>query len=189
VSFGGIRHSRRSGGLRETETDLDRCYLLIQKRKVRRSVDCPLDGLPGTAKASGPMVESSVLQKTMMRTKRHLISTLLYIAVSPPGRRGKRVFDTGRVRLFQEGGVLFARGKAANAGGVLTSALEMQQNASRHSWTFERTEERLADIRKHIHDTCAETAEEYGAAGDYVQGANIAGFVRVAEAMRSLGVI
>jgi glutamate dehydrogenase (NADP+) len=93
------------------------------------------------------------------------------------------------VRTFQEAGVLFAPGKAANAGGVATSALEMQQNASRDSWTFEQTEERLAAIMRNIHDSCAETAEEYGAAGDYVLGANIAGFVRVAEAMRSLGVI
>jgi glutamate dehydrogenase (NADP+) len=93
------------------------------------------------------------------------------------------------VRLFQEAGVLFAPGKAANAGGVATSALEMQQNASRDSWTFEQTEERLATIMRAIHDTCAETAEEYGSPGDYVLGANIAGFVRVAEAMRALGVI
>jgi glutamate dehydrogenase (NADP+) len=93
------------------------------------------------------------------------------------------------VRAFQEAGVLFAPGKAANAGGVATSALEMQQNASRDSWTFEQTEARLADIMKGIHDTCARTAEEYGAPGDYVLGANIAGFIRVAEAMRSLGII
>ncbi|SNX74142.1 glutamate dehydrogenase (NADP) [Cereibacter ovatus] len=93
------------------------------------------------------------------------------------------------VRIFQEAGVLFAPGKAANAGGVATSALEMQQNASRDSWSFEKTEERLATIMRNIHDTCHETAEEYGAPGDYVLGANIAGFVRVAEAMRMLGVI
>ena len=93
------------------------------------------------------------------------------------------------VRIFQEAGILFAPGKAANAGGVATSALEMQQNASRDSWTFEQTEARLATIMRNIHDTCAETAEEYGAPGDYVLGANIAGFVRVAEAMRALGVI
>ncbi|GHA33279.1 glutamate dehydrogenase [Devosia pacifica] len=93
------------------------------------------------------------------------------------------------VREFQKGGVLFAPGKAANAGGVATSALEMQQNASRDSWTFEETEDRLAEIMRHIHDTCAETAEEYGDPGNYVLGANIAGFVRVAEAMRALGVI
>lgn len=93
------------------------------------------------------------------------------------------------IRLFQEARVLFAPGKAANAGGVATSALEMQQNASRDSWTFEQTEERLATIMRNIHDTCAATADEYGAPGDYVLGANIAGFVRVAEAMQMLGVI
>ncbi|MEZ5512636.1 MAG: NADP-specific glutamate dehydrogenase [Steroidobacteraceae bacterium] len=93
------------------------------------------------------------------------------------------------VRIFQEAGILFAPGKAANAGGVATSALEMQQNASRDSWSFERTEKRLAEIMTNIHDTCAATAEEYGSPGDYVLGANVAGFVRVAEAMKALGVI
>ncbi|KGJ05614.1 glutamate dehydrogenase [Paracoccus halophilus] len=93
------------------------------------------------------------------------------------------------VRAFQEAGVLFGPGKATNAGGVATSALEMQQNASRDSWSFKRTEERLADIMHSIHDTCAATADEYGTPGDYVLGANIAGFVRVAEAMRAQGVI
>ncbi len=93
------------------------------------------------------------------------------------------------VRLFQQAGVLFAPGKAANAGGVATSALEMQQNASRDSWSFEQTETRLADIMRNIHDRCASTAEEFGAPGDYVLGANIAGFIRVAEAMDAMGVI
>lgn len=93
------------------------------------------------------------------------------------------------VRVFQQAGVLFAPGKAANAGGVATSALEMQQNASRDSWSFDETELRLAEIMNNIHDSCAATAEEYGAPGDYVLGANIAGFLRVAEAMEALGVI
>ncbi|MFP5449067.1 MAG: NADP-specific glutamate dehydrogenase [Alphaproteobacteria bacterium] len=93
------------------------------------------------------------------------------------------------VRIFQEAGILFGPGKATNAGGVATSALEMQQNASRDSWSFEQTETRLAQIMRGIHDRCAQTAEEYGAPGDYVMGANIAGFVRVAEAMDALGVI
>ncbi|MFY0736372.1 NADP-specific glutamate dehydrogenase [Aurantimonas sp. NFXS3] len=93
------------------------------------------------------------------------------------------------VHIFQESGVLFAPGKAANAGGVATSALEMQQNASRDSWSFEKTEERLAAIMHNIHDACAETAAEYGAPGNYVLGANITGFVRVAEAMRAMGVV
>jgi len=93
------------------------------------------------------------------------------------------------VRIFQGAGVLFGPGKAANAGGVATSALEMQQNASRDSWSFEKTEERLAEIMRNIHDNCAETAEEYGAPGDYVLGANIVGFERVAAAMTAFGVI
>jgi len=65
----------------------------------------------------------------------------------------------------------------------------MQQNASRDSWTFEHTEERLAEIMSGIHQRCAETAEEYGAPGNYVMGANIAGFIRVADAMLALGLI
>ncbi len=93
------------------------------------------------------------------------------------------------VQLFREAKVLFAPGKAANAGGVATSALEMQQNASRDSWSFQKTEERLAEIMHGIHEACDETADEYGVPGDYVTGANIAGFIRVAEAMRALGVI
>ena len=93
------------------------------------------------------------------------------------------------IKVFSEAGVLFGPGKAANAGGVATSALEMQQNASRDSWTAEHTEARLAEIMRDIHHSCATTAEEYGAPGDYVAGANIAGFVRVADAMLAQGVI
>jgi glutamate dehydrogenase (NADP+) len=91
--------------------------------------------------------------------------------------------------LFQEAGVLFAPGKAANAGGVATSALEMQQNASRDAWTFEYTEGRLAQIMHGIHDNCMETAEEYEAPGNYVLGANIAGFTKVADAIIALGIV
>lgn len=93
------------------------------------------------------------------------------------------------IRVLADAGVIFAPGKAANAGGVATSALEMQQNASRDSWTFEHTEERLAEIMRNIHDRCLATAEEYGSPGSYVVGANIAGFIRVADAMLALGLI
>ncbi|MBO3665114.1 NADP-specific glutamate dehydrogenase [Microbacterium stercoris] len=93
------------------------------------------------------------------------------------------------IRVFREAGVKFAPGKAANAGGVATSALEMQQNASRDSWSFEYTEERLHRIMKSIHDRSLETADQYGAPGDYVVGANIAGFTKVADAMLAQGVI
>ena len=92
------------------------------------------------------------------------------------------------VQVFADAGIAFAPSKAANAGGVATSVLEMQQNAMRDSWTPEHTETRLAEIMAGIHDTVAETAAEYAAPDDYVAGANIAAFLRVAEAMVALGV-
>jgi glutamate dehydrogenase (NADP+) len=93
------------------------------------------------------------------------------------------------VEVFREAKVAFGPGKAANAGGVATSALEMQQNASRDTWSFEYTEDRLTEIMKNIHRTCLETAEEFGRPGDYVVGANVAGFRKVANAMLAFGVI
>jgi glutamate dehydrogenase (NADP+) len=93
------------------------------------------------------------------------------------------------IRAFEQAGVRFAPGKAANAGGVAASALEMQQNASRDSWTFEYSEQRLHAIMRDIHDRCHATAEEYGVPGNYVAGANIDGFRRVAEAMLAHGLI
>jgi len=93
------------------------------------------------------------------------------------------------VKVFLDSGVLYGPGKAANAGGVATSALEMQQNASRDSWSFKYTEERLQHIMKNIHADVMTAADEYGSPGNYVTGANIAGFKKVANAMLSLGVI
>jgi glutamate dehydrogenase (NADP+) len=93
------------------------------------------------------------------------------------------------VRVFREAGVAFAPGKAANAGGVATSALEMQQNAARDSWSVQESERRLEQIMRGIHDRCAGTADEYGMPGNYAAGANIAGFTRVADAMLALGVV
>lgn len=93
------------------------------------------------------------------------------------------------VEAFQKAGVLFAPGKAANAGGVATSALEMSQNASRQRWTFGDSENKLREIMSDIHDAAFTAAEKYGVPGDYVAGANIAGFQRVATAMLAQGVI
>jgi glutamate dehydrogenase (NADP+) len=93
------------------------------------------------------------------------------------------------VAVFKEGGTLFAPGKAANAGGVATSALEMQQNASRDKWSFEKTNQRLEAIMVNIHDRCADLAVEYDDPENYALGANVGGFVRVAEAMKALGVV
>ncbi|MBN8205541.1 NADP-specific glutamate dehydrogenase [Microbacterium esteraromaticum] len=93
------------------------------------------------------------------------------------------------VGAFQDSDVLFAPGKAANAGGVATSALEMSQNASRQRWNFADSEQKLRDIMADIHDASFRAAERYGTPGDYVAGANIAGFERVADAMLAQGVI
>ncbi len=93
------------------------------------------------------------------------------------------------IELFREAGILFAPGKAANAGGVATSALEMSQNAARQRWTFAESEARLRQIMASIHDNAFMAAEEYGHPGDYVVGANAAGFRQVADAMIAQGVI
>ncbi|MET9500003.1 NADP-specific glutamate dehydrogenase [Streptomyces sp. NPDC006552] len=93
------------------------------------------------------------------------------------------------VRILQDAGVAYGPGKAANAGGVAVSALEMRQNSGRETWPGERVESELAAVMRDIHDVCWQTAERYGVPGDYVSGANIAGFERVAEAMLAQGLI
>ncbi|UCD94849.1 MAG: NADP-specific glutamate dehydrogenase [Candidatus Zixiibacteriota bacterium] len=90
---------------------------------------------------------------------------------------------------FIEKKILYGPGKAANAGGVAVSGLEMSQNSMRTGWTREEVDRRLQGIMKSIHTACKETSEEYGHAGNYVVGANIAGFVKVADAMLDQGVV
>ena len=93
------------------------------------------------------------------------------------------------VNLFLDAKILFGPGKAANAGGVATSGLEMAQNSMRISWTREEVDNRLFDIMRKIHDVCHRTAEKYGTPGNYVNGANIAGFLKVADAMMDQGLV
>jgi glutamate dehydrogenase (NADP+) len=93
------------------------------------------------------------------------------------------------VRVYQDHNVLFGPGKAANAGGVATSGLEMTQNSIRLSWTSEEVDSRLLGIMKSIHRSCLDAAETYGKKGDYVAGANIAGFLKVADAMLAYGIV
>ena len=93
------------------------------------------------------------------------------------------------VECFHANGVLFAPGKASNAGGVATSGLEMSQNSLRMSWTREEVDQKLEGIMVNIHKNAFETAEKYGMPGNYVAGANIAGFLKVAEAMQAQGMV
>ena len=92
------------------------------------------------------------------------------------------------IEVFQSNGVLFGPAKAANAGGVATSALEMSQNSMRYSWTFEEVDAKLKDIMKNIYKNSSEAAKEYGMEGNLVAGANIAGFKKVADSMLAYGV-
>jgi glutamate dehydrogenase (NADP+) len=93
------------------------------------------------------------------------------------------------VEQFVEAGILYGPGKAANAGGVAVSGLEMAQNSMRYGWTREEVDNRLQMIMKDIHDTCLQAAERFGAPGNYVHGANIAGFLKVADAMLDQGMV
>jgi glutamate dehydrogenase (NADP+) len=93
------------------------------------------------------------------------------------------------IKVYQENNVLYGPAKAANAGGVATSGLEMSQNSMRLSWSREEVDQRLHGIMKSIHKACLEAAETYGKKGDYLMGANIAGFIKVANAMLAYGIV
>jgi glutamate dehydrogenase (NADP+) len=93
------------------------------------------------------------------------------------------------VKVFLDAGILFGPGKAANAGGVATSGLEMAQNSMRLPWTRDEVDNRLRIIMKDIHKTCVDMAERFGTPGNYVNGANIGGFLKVADAMMDQGVV
>ncbi len=93
------------------------------------------------------------------------------------------------IAQYLEKEILYGPGKAANAGGVAVSGLEMAQNSQRLSWTREAVDQKLQSIMKDIHTQCVEAAEKYGCPGNYVLGANIAGFVKVADSMLDQGVV
>ena len=92
-------------------------------------------------------------------------------------------------QYLQENGVVFMPGKAANAGGVATSGLEMSQNSERLSWSFEEVDAKLQGIMVNIFHAADDAAREYGVEGDYVAGANIAGFKKLADAMLAQGIV
>ena len=93
------------------------------------------------------------------------------------------------IEVYLENNVLFGPAKAANAGGVATSGLEMSQNSQRLNWRREEVDDKLHWIMKSIHSACLEAAETYGSKGNYLVGANIAGFIKVANAMLAYGIV
>ena len=95
----------------------------------------------------------------------------------------------GAIRVFQEAKILYAPGKAANAGGVSVSGLEMSQNSERLSWTAEEVDNRLHAIMENIHQNCVKYGKEPNGYVNYVKGANVAGFMKVAKAMMAQGIV
>ena len=93
------------------------------------------------------------------------------------------------IAVIQSAGLLYAPGKASNAGGVATSGLEMSQNSLRMAWSFEEVDQKLSGIMENIYNTCYAASEECGCPGDLMVGANVAGFLKVAEAMMAQGVV
>ncbi|WP_169800545.1 NADP-specific glutamate dehydrogenase [Sphingobium cloacae] len=194
--FGGkvVACSDSSGFIAdEAGIDLDLLKEVKLARRDRISEYARLKGAGAYFAEEGSVWEVpcdvAVPSATQNELNGHDAATLIRNGVVAVGEGANMPCTPDAVRLFQNANVLFGPAKAANAGGVATSALEMQQNASRDSWTFEETEARLAMIMRRIHDSCAETADFYGAPGNYVLGANVTGFVRVAEAMQAMGVI
>ncbi len=116
--------------------------------------------------------------KNLLKNGVYLVSEGANMPTTPEG-----------VELFVDEKILYGPGKAANAGGVSTSGLEMSQNSMRYSWSREEVDDKLHRIMKDIHRACSETAERFGTPGNYVNGANIAGFLKVADAMMDQGVV
>ena len=176
----------------EAGVDLD---LLREIKEVRRGrVSDYVDARPGSVLGtSGSIWDVPADVALPCATQNELdadhAATLVRNGVKAVAEGANMPTTPDAVGIFREANVLFGPGKAANAGGVATSALEMQQNASRDSWTFDYTVERLTEVMVRIHENCLTTAEDYGRPGDYVLGANVAGFTKVADAMIAQGVI
>jgi glutamate dehydrogenase (NADP+) len=162
----------------------------VERRRIRDYADEHRDAeyLPGGDIWAIPC-DVAMPSATQNELDEAAARTLVANGVIAVGEGANMPSTPGAIRVFQEAGVAFGPGKAANAGGVATSALEMQQNASRDAWGFEYTERKLHEIMKEIHRSCHETAAEYGQPGNYILGANIVGFIRVAEAMVAFGLI
>lgn len=119
----------------------------------------------------------------------HSAVVLVQNGVKAIGEGANMPSTLAAVEIFLEQGVLFGPAKAANAGGVAVSALEMSQNSMRLSWSFEEVDVKLQEIMKNIYNSCVEAADQYGCSGNLVAGANIAGFLKVADAMLAHGVV
>jgi glutamate dehydrogenase (NADP+) len=183
-----------SSGYVVDEAGIDLDLLKSIKLDERERIAVYADRRPGARFVSGGSVwdvpcDVALPCATQNELDVHAAETLIRNGVCAVAEGANMPSTPEAVDAFLKAEIAFGPGKAANAGGVATSALEMQQNASRDSWSFGHTETRLAKIMANIHQDCLEAADEYGAPGNYVTGANIAGFLKVGQAMVALGVI
>lgn len=160
-------------------------YAQKYKNAVYTEVDPELDHNPLWAHKADCAMPSATQNEINERDAQNLIKNGVYLVCE-----GANMPSTpGAVHVFLDNNVLYGPGKAANAGGVAVSGLEMAQNSMRLSWPREEVDSRLQEIMKSIHKTCLEAGEQYGMAGNYLAGANIAGFVKVVNAMLDQGLV
>lgn len=157
--------------------------------KFTRAVYTPLDGSADHNPLWNHKAECAFPSATQNEINDGDAANLLRNGVYVVSEGANMPSTIGAINQFLGAGILFGPGKAANAGGVATSGLEMAQNSMRISWTREEVDNRLYNIMKTIHEVCQRTADKYGTPGNYVNGANIAGFLKVANAMMDQGVV
>ena len=157
--------------------------------KFTRAVYTPLDGNPDHNPLWDHKAECAFPSATQNEISDQDAVNLLRNGVYVVSEGANMPSTIEAINQFLGAGILFGPGKAANAGGVATSGLEMAQNSMRISWTREEVDNRLYNIMKTIHEVCQRTADKYGTPGNYVNGANIAGFLKVANAMMDQGVV
>ena len=156
----------------------------------KKAIFMPNDAAAGPQSAvepSRPIAPSPAPRKTKSMRRTRPTSSRMASRSSAEGANMPSTLDA--TKLFLEAGILYGPAKAANAGGVATSGLEMAQNSMRLTWTREEVDKRLQTIMTSIHKTCFETAETYGTPGNLVNGANIGGFLKVANAMLDQGLV
>jgi glutamate dehydrogenase (NADP+) len=185
----------------EAGISLDKLHFVMDLKNVRRgrikeyvdkfkgavytATDPAADANPNWTHKADCAFPSATQNEIGEQDAQHLLANGVYVVSE--GANMPTVL--GGVRQFIEAKILYGPGKAANAGGVATSGLEMSQNHMRLSWTREEVDERLHRIMKAIHKACWETAAEFGTPGNYVNGANIAGFLKVADSMMDQGLV
>jgi glutamate dehydrogenase (NADP+) len=195
LSLGGtVVACSDSGGYISDEDGIDLDRVKQIKEVERQRISVYADRMPHASYVAGGSIWDVPCQVALPCATQNELNgrdaqTLVRIGCIAVAEGANMPATPEAIKVFHDGGVAFGPGKAANAGGVATSALEMQQNASRDAWTFEYTEQRLAEIMTGIHERCYETAKELGTPGNYVNAANIAGFIKVARAMVALGLI